>query len=281
MTVHHSRNQIFLGIKLAAFFVFLGRGLQHFIADTPYRAFFWDETIFQLEGNDWSYFSNVLFSDQVIEYLAFGIGMWFLTCSTIIIINPKAAQLRKRFYIVLLIGTFLLFIQAFLSSKDHFFQIPLFLEHITQCCSPLFFLYYLSKGWDMKLVLMMKTALSITFISHGIYALGLLPVPVHFMEMTMELMNLDENAARLFLTIAGIMDFLVAIMIFLPKKISQSALIYMTVWALLTTFARLFYPLASTEISLALLGIGLSETIFRFPHFLITIVLLIYNKKQD
>lgn len=285
MTAHHSINQRFFWLKLTAFSVFVGRGLQHFIADTPYRSFFWDESLFGLEGNDWSYFSNVLFSEQNIEYLAFAIGIYFIICAVVVLTLSKYkyreeianATFAKK---ILGFGTLLLLVLSLLYAKNHFFELPQFLEYTAQYCSPLFLIYFISKGWDAKLELFLKISLSLTFACHGIYALGILPTPVHFMEMTMEIMNVDENAARLFLTWAGIMDFVVAVMVFMPGKIMKSALIYMIVWGAMTAFARTLYPLLGTHFAIIPITIGILETIVRFPHFIIGFVLFQFKTIQ-
>ena len=284
--MHQNDKFSFLSLKLAVFFIFLGRAWQHIAFDTPYRALLWDEEWIGKSGEEWTYFTNELFSDKVVAYLAIGIGIYFLICAITALffneykkhISPFRRIINKQN--ILFLGTILLLFLAFLYCKNKFFEIPQFLEHTIQWSSPLLLIYYLKNGWTKRLFLFMKIAIATTFAFHGIYALGIFPLPVHFMEMTMGIMNIDEASARLFLTIAGVMDFMVAILIFLPRKFMQSALIYAIIWGLLTALARTVYLLDMGINETAVLQ-GLPETIYRFSHFLVPLSLLMIGVSND
>lgn len=280
--MNENRNLSFLFLKLAVFFVFLGRAWQHIVYDTPYRALLWDEEWIGKSGEEWTYFTHQLFSDKAVAYLAVGIGIYFLICAMAALffneykkhISPFKRIVNKQN--ILFLGTLLLLLLSFLYCKNRFFEIPQFLEHTIQWASPILLIYYLKYGGTKRWELFMKIAIAMTFAFHGVYALGIFPLPVHFMEMTMGIMNIDEESAKLFLKIAGIMDFIVAILIFLPHKFMRSGLIYATMWGLLTALARTVYLLDMGITETAFLQ-GLPETIYRFSHFLIPLSLLMIN----
>ena len=69
------------------------------------------------------------------------------------------------------------------------------------------------------MILIMKVAIAVTFISHGLYALNYYPRPGHFTEMVMDILGVKEATAILFLNVAGILDFVIAVGIFIKGKI--------------------------------------------------------------
>lgn len=260
-------------MKLAAITLFLGRGLQHFFLDTPYSSFFWDEELLGDFHSNWSFFVNDLFSDKLMDRLSKVIGSYFFFM-IIIVLMYDGKQKSKWLRYSLIISSILIFIQAILYSKDKFFELPLFLEFSVQFFTPILILIYLFNQLD-SFQKWIKIALAFTFVSHGLYALGIYPLPVHFMEMTMGILDLDEDNAKLFLKIAGIMDIIVSILLFTNEKWLNSALIYMTLWGLLTAFARTVY-LLDIALSLENFFLGLPNTMMRLCHGLIPLALFLY-----
>ena len=93
-----------------------------------------------------------------------------------------------------------------------------------------------------------------------------------FVDMVINIFQFSEVHAKLFLKIAGVLDFLVAILIFIPR-ISTYALLYAALWGGLTALARTWanfywsFPLES-------LHQHLYETIYRLPHMLVPLAAL-------
>jgi hypothetical protein len=57
----------------------------------------------------------------------------------------------------------------------------------------------------------------------------------------MNILGVGEEGARLFLKIAGYLDFITAFLIFMPSnKVRNLALIYMTFWGIATAIARIW-----------------------------------------
>ena len=90
--------------------------------------------------------------------------------------------------------------------------------------------------------------------------------------MTLNILPIDEAQAHIFLRIAGILDFVVAILLFIPKTV-KPALWYSVIWGSLTALARVVANF-SIEFPMDTFGFWLWETIFRLPHGLIPLVTL-------
>ena len=117
-----------------------------------------------------------------------------------------------------------------------------------------------------------KIAIAFTFSAHGLYAIGFYPQPGVFVDMLINILHLSETTAKTFLVVAGILDFVLAIGIFIPR-IAQYFLIYAAVWGGLTALARVWanfylaFPIDS-------LHQNLHETLYRLPHMLIPLAVL-------
>ena len=105
-----------------------------------------------------------------------------------------------------------------------------------------------------------------TFVGHGLYALGYhWPTPANFYGMTSVIFQVEHDTARTFLRVAGILDFLVCIGIFIPL-LRRSCALYAAAWGFLTALAR---PVAGMSMSLNYWGADqfLHEVGRRAPHF--------------
>jgi len=116
-----------------------------------------------------------------------------------------------------------------------------------------------------RIVLLMKCVIAATFAGHGLYAVGLYPVPGEWVTMVMAILRLSEPGAFTFLWIAGVLDFAVAVLVFVPGRTARIALLYAAFWGAATALAR----------SLAFVGIEnfaesarywFPETFVRLPH---------------
>lgn len=273
-------QRTFLIVQIATVAVFLGRGWQHIFWDAPFRTILWDE--------EWMniilpFFSSITYEDFItnldiddaIQSCIKGTGWFYFLCALVAIFIKK---IPKAFTYLLWLGSFSLIILAFLYCKEKFFQWGQFWEYSLQFGSPLF-LFFLWKNQNVsdRLLFFMKIAIAITFISHGLYALNYYPRPGHFIQMTIDILGVSESTAVIFLNIAGILDFILAIGIFLNQKIAKIALAYAIFWGFATTMARIvghFY-LDMMEDTLTM---WVHESVYRMPHFLIPLVVYLYYK---
>ena len=129
---------------------------------------------------------------------------------------------------------------------------------------------------------LLKYTLSLTFIGHGLYAVGIYPVPSDFSTMVMVAFGLSEESALNALLLIGVMDFIVAITLWIPtswlpntrtQNIKYWALIYMLIWGGCTTIARFWGHWESAPIEEWLMRWS-PEVLLRLPHALIPLWLI-------
>ncbi len=262
-------NKLKKTLQWATLLVFFGRAYQHWFWDAPFRVLFWDEkwmksSIEFLTGSTWESFVTSEWGDIFISSLIQTHGVFYLIFA---ILTIFVFRLKRNWNNYLLIGTTMLLFLSFLYAKEHFFKVGQFFEYSLQIISPLFLWLILHKRGLSKMKFWMKIAIALTFSSHALYAIGYYPVPGPFIEMTINIFHIESPSAYQFLKLAGVMDFLVAIFIFVPK-VSRFALIYAIIWGFLTSFARIwahFY----IEMPWDSLHQWIPEFLYRAPHFLI------------
>jgi len=279
-------NHLRLLLQLSAAVVFFGRAYQHLFWDAPFRALLWDEQIMSgfvqlFSSLSWEAYINSLEVDDRINQVINGFGLFYLVCGFITLGIKWIPRILQR--LILIGGVGLIFL-AFLFWKEKFFSVGQFFEYALQFSLPFFF-YYLAvreeSSLSLRFIFWLKIAAAITFICHGLYAIGYYPQPVTFMEMTTEITGWTDNIASNFLKIMGVLDFLAAILIFLAKT-TRPALVYMFIWGFLTALARIW-----TNFDFENIGEHLHQTGFAFlirvGHFLVPLGLwFVYkNKNMD
>ena len=263
-------------LLIAALAVFLGRGYQHLFWDAPYRTLLWDENwlkgiVEHLTSYSWEQFITSLKVDDQIQGSIRLTGIFYLFCGICVLFVRKHRLLRFPIYL----GVVALVILAGLYMKEKFFHIGQFLEYSLQFMSPIFLIWYLRTGMTPRLVFLMKIMIALTFTCHGLYAVGYYPRPGNFVDMTINSLGLTEADAIRYLNFVGLMDFIIAVCIFLPWEISKFALGYAILWGTLTTSARLVSYVELDEF-LTLLHQWGFEALYRLPHFIIPIAVFRY-----
>ena len=263
--------------------IFLGRGYDYLRHGAPLRVLFWDESLLgapveRVLGRSWA---------SVVDDQRFGDGLTLaiLASAVLLLLAGAAALARLRWRHRALTGlvaagwlTCLAYVA--LDTRDHFGHLAHFLEHAVQLGVPLLLLLgYSGRLRDgARLRRSLEGLVAVTFAAHGLYALGVYPVPGHFVDMTILSLGVSESVARQLLLLAGAADLLAAIALFWPPS-RRYALGYMVAWGLATACARVvvaFIP----EAPLAGLDQGLPLTIFRLPHGLLPLGLLLVTRRQ-
>ncbi|MFD0992415.1 DoxX-like family protein [Tenacibaculum geojense] len=263
-------------LKLSVFLIFIGRAWQHIFWDAPFRTFFWNESLLKpfvekYLNISWTNYVTSPQTDAFIQTCIQANGILYAIAAFCAIIitknNKKAVQIP-----IFLGGLGLVFLSVLL-AKEKFYHIAQFFEHSIQFGLPFLLLYSLHHNFEVKkLVLTLKILIAITFISHGLYAFGVYPVPGKFIDMVINIFGCTESVAISFLYIAGILDFLLAILIFVPIT-AKYALMYAVLWGILTAIARIaanFY----WEFPLQSLHQHVYEVVYRIPHGLTPLMVL-------
>ena len=144
-------------------------------------------------------------------------------------------------------------------------------------------LFFLKTNDLKKLLLTLKVLIALTFVSHGMYAVAIFyPLPGNFVSMTLNILPVTEDIAKQFLFTAGILDFIVAVLIFIPKT-AKPALIYAAIWGFLTALARIVSGL-KYGVNIDIVMQYLHTTIYRIPHGLVPLIAFLvlkhYNNNQ-
>lgn len=275
-------HNLVLVLKISTVLLFLGRAYQHIVWDAPYRAFLWDEgmlkdvveSVFSTTWNEYVTSPSAASNTSVLIKI---IGVFYLLCAIItMFIRPRMKKLGTLFLIGGSIG---LFILAFLYCKEKFFHVGQFFEYTVQFMSPVLLYMLLFTTVDFKRIRVIALiAIALTFSCHGLYAIGYYPRPGNFVDMTLNILSVSESSAHLILKIAGVLDFIVAVAIFIPR-ISYAALIYAFVWGGLTAIARL-----AGHFYIDFLGNTFSqwtwEMLIRLPHALIPLFVMIADRPE-
>lgn len=268
-------------LRFAVSIMLLGRGWKYFFFETSFREIFWSKNLFAwfVEGVcnlNWNtYLSNAKY-DGYIEYFEQGLGLvFFITALAVVFLNNN-----KFLRAFLLAITFLQLPQAYFMFAGQWFNWPLLLEFSAQFFSPLLLWYFLKFGLNNRLILIIKVVIATTFICHAYYALGIFKVPNSFYFLTQRTIGLVKNEALIFLQLAGVLDVVAAILIFIPsKKLIKVGLYYMVFWGFFTALARPVAFYYSFDAARSIFQ-HLPDMLIRFPHFMLPLFLL-YNTRTD
>lgn len=264
--------------------LFLGRAYQGIYWDLPLRAFFWNQQLLQGVVESWfgmswqEYATDVEHTDAFINRLNQGLGFFWLGCAVVV----GLLHLKKRWMAwVMYLGSFSLFLLAILYWMEFFLAWGQFFEYILQVVAPIWLVHAIFKGqntprfrWGIKI------GIAVSFVCHGLYAYGYYPQPGPWVQWCMDMFFIpQDDAAKAFLRIMGILDFVAAGLVLLPyRPVLNMALWYCILWGTMTAVARLssnFYwnfPLQS-------LHQWTFELLFRLVHGGIPLLLWMWEKR--
>lgn len=232
-----------------------------------------------LTGQDWREFLLSPAAETTAEVVTWTMGtLLLLGLLAALGIGSGRSWLRWPLYAasgVLLFETFCHFLNVG-------YQIPMVMEHALRSLTPGLFAAISLYGWRRGLRLALLLATASTFVGHGIYAMGAgVPVPGHFVDMFHESLGVSQATALTLLLVAGILDQLVAVGIFLPLPYIRSfSLLYCSAWGTLTSLARPFSYIRFDPLFWDLTHIYLPEFIIRLPHFLVPFALWLWYLQQ-
>lgn len=271
-------------LQITCIALLVGWAWGHWEKGGPYRAFFYDDFIAsgfveQVLGIPWGDFLSDVAIAYKIKWFGQGIGIYFLLSAIVIALMDRFPKRLINF--VLWSDFFLLVFVAFCKYVDKGWVAGQFFEYAAQFCSPLFLYAIYYKKWSFpRAVFFMKVAVALTFICHGLYAMGYYPRPGYFVDMTIQGFGIQEANAIKVLNLAGYLDVLFSIGLFVPWTwLYRASLYYCITWGLLTAMARIVSNVHS-DIFWYSLNQWLPETLYRFPHFMLPALLLLMWKMK-
>ncbi|MFD0962636.1 hypothetical protein [Pseudofulvibacter geojedonensis] len=275
-------KNIILLLRISCFCVLIGRAYQFIFWDAPFRTLLWDqkliEPLINLLGYSWKEYANSLRIDSLIKLSIKLNGIFFFISAFLVLFsNNKSKNWMKT--IIWLSGISLI-ILALLQTKEKFYHLAMFFEHSIQFSLPFLLIYFTKTNNYLSFTWYLKTIIALTFTCHGLYAIGCIyPLPANFVTMSLNTLPLTETQVKYFLFIAGILDFIIAIGIFIPK-LYKPILMYAIFWGSITAIARIASGL-TYDVSINIFHQYLYQTIYRVPHGIAPIILLYLTIKYS
>ena len=278
-------------LRFAAITACLGFGLRALFSDLPIRALVWDEQWWgwcaRLAGMSWKEWVTSASVDAGIEMTKLGVAIVMtLIAGLVALVARESKIVRAALWVVFVF----LLIHHFLSWKEHFWQTGQLLELVLLTTTPLLYLYFGDKQYLARTTdslpgkgagRLIACLVAFTFIGHGLYAAGIHPVPASFVMMTQASLGVGEDTARQLLFAVGILDFVAAALLLIPrKKTVLIALCWIIPWAILTSLAR-WWSYQSIVGWDTLLTQWLPEVIIRLPHVLVPLVLWRWGRSSS
>lgn len=270
-------------IKICAFTVFIGRAYQLYFFGGPYRSILWDESLLTpiVEGlfnYSWYDYATSTTVDSWIEGFTKLNSFVFLLAAFCSLFWDKISWIKSKRFIMGL-GLILLFLLGICMVKDRNYDFLQLFEMSIQLSAP--FLLWKNITIDSnnkKLINGLKIAIGLTFIPHGLLAMGFPYRPGHFIDMTIIILGVNETQATQFLFVVGFLDVLCALLLFVPK-LSKYALWYMIIWGFATAFARLVSGFNIDFISSSIHG-SAYLTVYRLAHGIIPLIVLLLESNK-
>lgn len=277
----NSRRQFILLLKISCVLLFFGRGWQHFFWDAPFRTVLWNEDLLKglvesVSSMSWKEFVTSMAVDSFITGLTRAFGVFYFLCAAVVFF---LSENNKKLGLVLIAGSSALGLLYFLMFMEKFFYIGMLIEHALQFGAPLILYVALySQNFYNRYQNAFKALIAMTFIGHAFFALGIHPVPGHFIDMVINVFGMSETAARGFLITAGTLDILFGVLIFFQKT-ERAALVFMIFWGAVTSMARIVAHL-DHELMAMSSHQWVHETLLRFPHFMVPLAMYLYLSEQ-
>ena len=276
MTAQVENSRVFFILLLMAFLgVTIGRAYQCIFWDIPIRSLLWNEAwmtqlVSNLFGLSWEEYLKHPQSDSSIQNIVSIIGFLLLLTAGLAWIQYRKLLTKFSLYLSFLILVFI----AFLYHLEKFQTAGQFFEYSLQFMTPLILWFYLKSGLTKKWVLLLKVCIALTFVSHGLYALGFYPVPANFVSMTIQVLPFSQDTAISFLLVIGIVDIVCSIGLFGKGLFFKISIWYCIIWGGLTTAARI---LANVDLTMldSTLHQWWYQSMYRLPHFIMPILLYI------
>lgn len=251
--LHHRQLIVRFGLLGGAVAVMLARAYQHVFLGSPLYGFL---------------------PEGMAGFAAYFCGaIWLLTAGMMLF--QYASTHVKPFHGPVWAATAGLVLLALAGAHHKNYAFPQLIEWSAQTLAPLIALYFLRQGWTQQLDRMTRLAVSLAFLGHGLFALGHpWPPPASFPDMVQRILGLEGRETRLFLQLAGGLDMLVVIGLWLPFRLLQNmALGYAVFWGLLTSLARPWAYLEAGPLFWESLHAWGWQFVVRAPHFLLPGVL--------
>ncbi|MGB2128569.1 MAG: hypothetical protein ACPHXR_03740 [Flavicella sp.] len=265
-------------VFIALLAVLFGRSWQFLIWDAPLRTLFWDQNLLEpfvlfFSEMTWSEFVISDALEGFIQNLKLSFGLVLLSTAIACFFVQRFPKLVK---ILLWFSFYILLFVIFLRAKEKFYQLGQFFEHASQLGVIPLYIAVISNRFEEHWLRYAKVLVALTFICHGLYAIGYYPRPGNFVDMTIKTLGCTELFSHELLFYVGIVDIVVALLIFVPK-IAIYVLWYVAFWGLFTAFLRVTTGVYMDFFWDSFLQVW-HTTVYRWVHGLLPLSLIFLHK---
>lgn len=274
-------------LRIGAVLMFLGRAYEYIRWGGPYRDIFYHPQglggwYADLIDRPLIEIYNDHFYEHLLSYISDGVGVLFLITAVFLIFYERVPKLK---WLIWLASFFLLLHYFGLLYHKNLVQYGIFFEHAAQFAIPWCFLFF-ADGKKKRAMWWAVIATSVTFFSHGLYAMGYYPQPGHFADMMITGLGMTEDIARTTLTWIGYLDIVFAGLVLITpfsyeskglKVILTVNIWYAIVWGGLTALARV-YTSYTQGMFAHWMDQHLFQTVVRAPHFILPLVIALFYK---
>lgn len=276
-------------LRISTFLLFLGRAWEHIYWEGPYRNVFYNphgfgKVLEWLTGSTLQEIYRDHYYERLIDDFSIGVGVVFLLAAVSVLFYRRTNTLLKWGVLLGVVCLGLTFYGYFVGK--HYWYGTLF-EQSAQFFTPLLFLWYCSGRNDARALLIAKIAISITFICHGLFAIGYYPQPGNFADMMIIGFGMNEDVAREALVDIAWLDFVFAGFVLLPfnmfygkevwKKILRVFFIFLVgyaiVWGFMTALARIYTHFDTRFLWQSFEGF-FHQFLVRIPHGVLPLIIL-------
>ena len=263
-------------LRCACAALFLGRAWQHIFIAPPYRPILYSQSLMEnfvlkVFGMDWTTWATSPVVEANLKLSSQCIGVFLVLCAVAsLMANPR----RIWAQVFLGLGAAVLATIAFAVYRDKMLRVGELFELACAVSAPiaLFLATRHEIGRDLLLRIWLSVAVAATFAGHGLYAVGFYPRFGEWVTMVMTILHFSEANAAHFLFAAGILDFLVAIGIFIPR-LRTTAAVYAAIWGFLTAFARIAANVTLENFHESSI-FWIPEALIRLPNFLLPVAIV-------
>lgn len=279
LKIWNSKINYELIIRVAAFSVLWGRAWEHWFFNPPVHAIFWNYDLvgWFVEGVlniPWNDFLTTPSYDHVIITITQGIGwVYGITALSCLLYNGRS----KWFKTLLIVSTILLVILAVMETLDKFNAVAQFFEHTSQFTAP-FLVYLLTRNPNSinytRLIVFLKTVVALTFIAHGLYAIGFYKQPSIFIKMIRSVLGTSYESTVVILKLIGAFDIIAGLLLFISNgRIVKIVLVHLIAWGFITALGRVFGITNWEQFGTSFSQLWF-QTTYRLPHGLLPLALL-------
>lgn len=230
-------------VGIATVCLFAGLAWQHLRWDAPLWALVWNEPWLRPVIEDWFGGSwDAWVTSERVEGAVLAVlraeGAWLAAAAVAAALWPRVAAVawaRRTCGVLIVGGAVLVALWGVLDWLDHNRRWPQLCEHGIQAVLP--WLWWSRAPLGARGIRAARVAIGLTFVGHGVYALGWWPRPGSFVTMTMNSLGVEQTTAEHLLLVAGAVDLFVAVAIWLPRC-ALAVLWWAAAWGLLTAVAR-------------------------------------------